>query len=54
MVFGKVLDEESMRIIKLIESKGSASGSPSAKVVIADSGELNLEDVQDSLPKETA
>ena len=39
-VFGEVLD--GMDIVKLIESKGSQSGSTSAKVTIADSGELSL------------
>ena len=38
MVFGEVL--EGMDIVKLIESKGSQSGTTSAKVSIANSGEL--------------
>ncbi|OHT00829.1 Peptidyl-prolyl cis-trans isomerase CYP19-4 [Tritrichomonas foetus] len=38
VVFGKVL--EGMDVVKLIESKGSNSGRTSAKVVIADCGEL--------------
>ena len=38
VVFGEVL--EGMDLIRKIESKGSSSGKPSAKVVIADSGEL--------------
>lgn len=37
-VFGRVLEGED--IVKKIEKVGSASGSPSAKVVIKDSGEL--------------
>ena len=31
---------QSMELVKLIESKGAASGTPSAEVVIADCGEL--------------
>ena len=39
VVFGKVL--EGMDIVKLIESKGTSSGSPTAQVIIADCGELD-------------
>lgn len=38
VVFGKVI--EGMDIVKMIESKGSRSGAPSAQVVIAACGEL--------------
>jgi len=38
VVFGKVLEGEDL--VKQIERVGSASGTPSAKVVISDSGEL--------------
>ena len=38
VVFGEVV--EGMDLIRKIESKGSSSGRPNAKVVIADSGEL--------------
>jgi peptidylprolyl isomerase len=38
VVFGKVLEGEDL--VKKIEKVGSASGSPSQKVVIKDSGEL--------------
>ncbi|MCR9200463.1 MAG: peptidylprolyl isomerase [Planctomycetaceae bacterium] len=38
VVFGRVLD--GMDVVKLIESKGSQSGRPLAKVTIADCGEL--------------
>mmetsp|Transcript_34957 Transcript_34957/g.60143 ORF Transcript_34957/g.60143 Transcript_34957/m.60143 type:complete len:155 (+) Transcript_34957:131-595(+) len=41
VVFGEVL--EGMDVMKAIEGKGSRSGTPSAKVVIANSGELALE-----------
>ena len=40
-MFGRVL--EGMDVIYTVESKGSQSGTPSAKVTIADSGELPLE-----------
>jgi hypothetical protein len=46
VVFGKVLDEESMRLVTLIEGKGSSSGKPTAVVEIADCGELPLEEAQ--------
>lgn len=46
MVFGKVLDEESMRLVALIEGKGSSSGKPTAVVEIADCGELSLEEAE--------
>jgi peptidylprolyl isomerase len=39
VVFGKVLD--GMDIVKKVEAVGSPNGSPSKKVVIRDSGELN-------------
>lgn len=38
MVFGKVV--EGIDVVKAIEKQGTKSGSPKAKVVIADSGEL--------------
>ena len=38
VVFGKVL--EGMDVVKKIEAVGSGDGTPSKKVVIADSGEL--------------
>ena len=41
VVFGRVL--EGMDVIYTVESKGSQGGTPSAKVTIADSGELPLE-----------
>ena len=37
-VFGEVI--EGMDVVRKIESVGSRSGQPSAKVVIVDSGEL--------------
>jgi len=40
VVFGKVADKESMDVVKKIESYGSQSGKTSAKIVIADCGEL--------------
>ncbi len=52
VVFGRVLDEESMAIVKLVESKGSSSGATSATLEILDSGELTLEEVAELLPKE--
>ncbi|KAK8804465.1 hypothetical protein WA588_004677 [Blastocystis sp. NMH] len=38
VVFGKVI--EGMDVVKMIEAVGSGSGTPSKRVVIADSGEL--------------
>jgi len=38
VVFGEVL--EGMDVVKAIEGKGSSSGTPSAAITIADSGEL--------------
>merc|ERR1712117_829288 len=38
VVFGEVL--ENMELVKKIEEKGSRSGTPSATITIADSGEL--------------
>jgi peptidyl-prolyl isomerase F (cyclophilin D) len=43
VVFGKVADKESMDVVKKIESYGSQSGKTSAKIVIADCGELEEE-----------
>jgi cyclophilin family peptidyl-prolyl cis-trans isomerase len=43
VVFGKVADKESMDVVKKIESYGSSSGKTSAKIVIADCGELEEE-----------
>ncbi|GGT17023.1 peptidylprolyl isomerase [Streptomyces purpureus] len=40
VVFGEVADEESMAVVKKIESLGSQSGRTSAKITIADSGVL--------------
>jgi len=40
VVFGKII--EGMDVVKKVEGFGSQSGSPSAKLVIADSGELDL------------
>ena len=38
VIFGKVL--EGMDVVKAIESKGSSSGTPSAKIVIESSGQI--------------
>ena len=38
VVFGKVLEGE--KIVKNVESQGSNAGTPKAKVLIKDSGEL--------------
>ncbi|WKU46185.1 peptidylprolyl isomerase [Streptomyces sp. VNUA116] len=40
VVFGEVADEESMKLVKKIESLGSQSGTTKAKVTIAASGQL--------------
>jgi cyclophilin family peptidyl-prolyl cis-trans isomerase len=40
VVFGEVADETSMQLVKKIESLGSQSGKPSAKVTISASGQL--------------
>jgi peptidylprolyl isomerase len=40
VVFGEVM--EGMNVVRDLEAKGSSSGKPSAKIVIADSGELPL------------
>ena len=41
VVFGQVI--EGMDVVKAVEAIGSQSGTPSKKVVIADSGELPVE-----------
>ncbi|MCX4849132.1 peptidylprolyl isomerase [Streptomyces sp. NBC_00893] len=38
VVFGEVDDEDSLKLVKKIESLGSQSGRPQAKITIADSG----------------
>ncbi|MER7574524.1 peptidylprolyl isomerase [Streptomyces sp. NPDC126514] len=40
VVFGEVADETSMQLVKKIESLGSQSGTPSAKVTISAAGQL--------------
>ncbi|SER99420.1 Peptidyl-prolyl cis-trans isomerase (rotamase)-cyclophilin family [Streptomyces sp. yr375] len=40
VVFGEVADEDSMALVKKIEALGSRSGSTSAKITIAESGQL--------------
>ncbi|MFD6531041.1 peptidylprolyl isomerase [Streptomyces sp. NPDC060184] len=40
VVFGEVADEDSMKLVKKIESLGSQSGRTSAKITIAESGVL--------------
>jgi cyclophilin family peptidyl-prolyl cis-trans isomerase len=40
VVFGRVLNDKSMRIARFIEDVGTQSGQPRAKVVIADCGQL--------------
>ena len=40
VVFGEVADADSLALVQKIESYGSQGGRPSAKIVIADSGQL--------------
>lgn len=40
VVFGEVADEDSMKLVKKIESLGSQSGKTAAKITIAESGQL--------------
>jgi len=40
VVFGEVADETSMELVKKIEALGSRSGATSAKITIAESGQL--------------
>ena len=40
MVFGRVL--EGMDVVYKVEAQGSQSGTPKSKVIIADSGELEM------------
>lgn len=40
VVFGEVADEDSMKLVQKIESLGSQSGTPAAKITIAESGQL--------------
>lgn len=41
VVFGRVADQESWNLVKTIESYGSSpNGTPSAEIIIADSGVL--------------
>ncbi|MGW7196300.1 peptidylprolyl isomerase [Streptomyces chryseus] len=40
VVFGEVADEDSMKLVRKIESYGTSSGSPRATVKIADAGVL--------------
>ncbi|MET7652426.1 MULTISPECIES: peptidylprolyl isomerase [unclassified Streptomyces] len=40
VVFGEVADEDSMALVKKIESYGSRNGATSAKITIAESGQL--------------
>jgi len=42
VVFGKVSDDESMKVVQAVEAVGSQSGKTSKSVVIADSGELEM------------
>jgi peptidylprolyl isomerase len=42
VVFGKVLNEDGMAVVKKIESYGSQSGKPSKVVTIKTSGELSM------------
>lgn len=41
-MFGRVI--EGMDIVKAVEAQGTQSGTPSSTVVIADSGELPVEE----------
>lgn len=54
VVFGEVL--EGMDVVKAIEALGSQSGKPSKSIVIADSGELPLDETapqpEPAAPKE--
>ena len=43
VVFGRVKDLDSFNVVKHIESYGSQDGTPSAKIVIADSGLVQKE-----------
>ena len=43
VVFGRVKDLDSFNVVKHIESYGSQDGTPSAKIVIADSGLVTKE-----------
>ncbi|GGP44370.1 MULTISPECIES: peptidylprolyl isomerase [Streptomyces] len=40
VVFGEVADEDSMKLVKKIESLGSQSGKTAAKITISESGQL--------------
>ena len=40
VVFGNVADEDSLKVVKKVESFGSRDGKTSKKVVIADCGQL--------------
>jgi cyclophilin family peptidyl-prolyl cis-trans isomerase len=40
VVFGKVMDEDSMKVVKAVENLGSSSGKTSKTVTITASGEL--------------
>jgi cyclophilin family peptidyl-prolyl cis-trans isomerase len=44
VVFGEILDDGSMDVVKKVEAVGSNSGSTSKTVVIKDSGELKMEE----------
>jgi len=49
VVFGRVL--EGMDVVKKVEKKGSESGTPRAKIIIKDCGELKDENTSDSEKK---
>jgi cyclophilin family peptidyl-prolyl cis-trans isomerase len=49
VVFGRVL--EGMDVVKKVEKKGSNSGTPRAKIIIKDCGELKDENTSDSEKK---